>query len=91
MSILNILIRNIGDRKYKSAKLKVTDDIYNVLKNYNIEIVKYNFINTTSIFAIKENEDIESSIFIGKNDNSFKSAIIELQKKLKVKRVKKIK
>lgn len=82
---LKVLKKNFGDPiKTPNVSLKVPDDVYEVFKDYAIEIVTYPEY-VSSIFAVKNNEDVDSVIFRGtlENHNGFINAVKGLHEKLK--------
>lgn len=89
MADIKIKRKHMGARSEATLTLRVPDPAYDVLKLYDLEIVDYNFINTSTIFASQSGKDIESSNCFGRSESAFNDCVEKLYNSLKGKKKKK--
>lgn len=85
MKDLIVTRRIFGDNKIQRLTLRVPDEAHTILEKYNLDIIDYNFLNITIIFANINDEDIESTICFGRNQKSFSESVKKLYLLLKEK------
>ena len=72
--------QTIGERLIKETKIIVPEHAYEVLKDFDIEIMDNE--KDCSIYLVKDKEDKHSVTFKPHNNNSYVSAIKELIEKV---------
>jgi hypothetical protein len=71
-----------GERNITKGILKIPDDVFNIFKEYTIDLVEYPNIQSVSIFLCKDNVDVESITFSSRIKSNYVTAIKTLYERL---------
>lgn len=70
--------RQFGNKQKRNVSINIPDNVKEIVEKYKIEIVDYNIINMSSIYAVKDDIDIFGVTFNPNLKDGYRDAFKEL-------------